>query len=445
MVLRRWTAAASGSTLWTGGKTHTAKVTFGPNITDARGKISEVVYYRNHFGAATRAWVAPAQPNTDRQLTMQQALAAALLRWQTNLTDAQRRAWEQFTRRFLNTTPINGPKPLAGVGKYVSLNLFSFLYGGVHIDDPPANQDVTQPQALALVTNNATGMAADGFNRVDSDDLGADWEVNPALSFQIVSEQVAPKAPVNWSAAKSLVTTFDDDQISRALLSDWPGATQYIGPAVRVTAATRSGYLARIDPDQVLLVRMVNNVGTEIGVSPPDPILGATYELEVVGTTLNVRENGVTIIGPVTDATIASGAPGLFSLGAGTDVRLDNWLGKNHSAPEPLTISLANPGLAGEVLVVRATRALSAGILNFNAWLKVIGFYPAPVSYPLDIFWDWKNTYDKILIPPPAPPDPPATQAGTLVTGKRIGITAYFVRIANGAASQALSAQSITT
>ena len=443
--LRRWTARAPGSTLTTGGYAATSKVTFGPNITDARNKIGTVVYFRNHFGAAVRGWVEPAQPGTDRQLDCQAAMSAAMLRWQTTLTDKQRTAWQHFSQRYPNNTSINGRKPLAGVGKYVQLNLFSFLYGGVHIDDPPADQDVTAPLNLALLTNNATGYAVDKFDRADSDDLGVDWEVNPPAYFQIFSHQIAPKSPDYWSLAAWITPAFGSDQIARATLKTAPSDTFRIGPAVRVNPTPRTAYILLFLTDACKIYKIVTGNITLLAGSPNPPIPGATYEIEVVGTTLTARENGATIIGPLDDTDIATGQPGLAAVNDSTTVRLDNWLGKNYGADDPLTISLATPGDTGEVLVVRATRPLSAGILNFNAWLKIIGFYTAPLTYPLDIFWDWKNTYDLIMIPPPAPPAPPATPAGTLVAGKRIGINAYFVRLANGAPSQPLSAHSLAT
>ena len=404
-----------------------------------------MVYFRNHFGAAVRAWVEPAQPGTDRQLDCQAAMTAAMLRWQTTLTDKQRTAWQHFSQRYPNNTSINGRKPLAGVGKYVQLNLFSFLYGGVHIDDPPADQDVTAPLNLALLTNNATGYAVDKFDRADSSDLGADWTVAPAKSFQIFSHQVGPNNSGAIGYAANNTRAFTDDQVSRAKLTLGPNATVHLGLAVRCTPAGPTAYGLWIMPAGVDLWKMVAGSYTHIAGGTTPPTLGRTYELRVQGTTLTVYENGALFFGPYTDSDIASGSPGLVQLG-GTPVQLlDNWIGKDLSAADPLTISLATPGDAGEVLVVRATRALSAGILNFNAWLKIIGFYTAPLTYPLDIFWDWKNTYDLIMIPPPAPPAPPATPAGTLVAGKRIGINAYFVRLANGAPSQPLSAHSLTT
>jgi hypothetical protein len=404
-----------------------------------------VVYFRNHFGAAVRGWVEPAQPGTDRQLDCQAAMSAAMLRWQTTLTDKQRTAWQHFAQRYPNNTSINGRKPLAGVGKYVQLNLFSFLYGGVHIDDPPADQDVTAPLNLALLTNNATGYAVDKFDRADSNDLGADWEVNPPNSFQIFSHQVAPNGYNGHCYATWKTRAFTPDQTVRLLLTALSPPAASLAPAVRLTPATKTGYVLHVWGTTLQLFRVIADSYTLLGTAPAPIATGRIYTLTIQGTTLTVKENATTIIGPLDDDAIATGQPGLHCYNAVTTLRWDNWIGKDLSAADPLTISLATPGDSGEVLVVRATRALSAGILNFNAWLKIIGFYTAPLTYPLDIFWDWKNTYDLIMIPPPAPPAPPATPAGTLLAGKRIGINAYFVRLANGAPSQPLSAHSLTT
>jgi len=422
-----------------------AKVSTGPLISDIRNKIGDVVFFRNRAGLANRAYAIPTQPDTDRQLDCQAAMTAAMLRWQTTLTDTQRQGWESFARQFPNRTSINGVRPLSGTGAYVARNLFSIMYAAAYIDNPPLDQDVTEPRDLELETNNATGYDQDKFDRANALNLGADWTEDPAPSFQIFSNHCAPNQATGWGFAKRTAPTFSDDQLARATLAFGPSASWYLGPAVRVDPAAHTAYAAVLWPGQVWLLAVVNNVQLLSIPSPGPPTIGKAYSIEANGNQITVRENGVPIIGPITDNLIATGQPGLLSWGANTASQIDNWLGKNLSAEDPLTLSLTTPGLAGEVLVVKATLPLSAGIRNFNTYLRVIGYYPAPVTYPLDIFWKWKNTYDLILIPPPAPPAPPATPAGTLVATKRIGTTAYFVRLANGAASQALSAHSLTT
>jgi len=422
-----------------------AKVSTGPLISDIRNKIGDVVFFRNRAGLANRAYAIPTQPDTDRQLDCQAAMTAAMLRWQTVLTDTQRQGWESFAQRFPNRTSINGVRPLSGTGAYIARNLFSLMYAAAYIDNPPLDQDVTQPRDLLLETNNATGYAVDKFDRADAPSLGAAWLENPDPSFQIFSNQVAANNPVAFGYAAPATGSFQDDQCSRALLSLLATPPPYIGLAVRCTPASKTAYGIWFLPTGISIWKQINNVFTNLLIGTTPPTVGRTYELRVQGTTLTVYENGILFLGPTTDSDISAGKPGLCATFAGTTVRLDNWIGKNLAADDPLTLSLTTPGLAGEVLVVRATPALSPGILNFNNKLRVIGYYPAPVAYPLDIFWKWKNTYDLILIPPPPPPDPPATPAGTLVATKRIGITAYFVRVANGAASQALSSHTLTT
>lgn len=415
-----------------------AKVSTGPTITDIRNKAGNVVFYRSREGAATRAFVMPAEPGTTRQLETQDAHAAALLRWQTGLTDNQRMAWESFAHRFPNTTSINATKPLSGCGAFIQVNLYTYMYGAGNIDDPPIDQNVTQPEDLILTSNNFTRVAVDNFDRANGNDLGAGWYVNPANSFQIFSHQVGPNAAV-WGMAAEWTTPADINQLARAKLTKFPGVNQYIGPAVRTTPATITGYTARIDPDIVLLVRMLNGTGTGIGTWPHTPVLNAIYELEVNAHNLTVRENGATIIGPIEDTNINSGLPGLVALVGGTNLLLDNWLGRDLSAAEPLTISLATPGAAGqEVLVVRATPPLSAGITNCGRHYRNIAAYDCPVSFPLDIFWDWHNKlwFDH---------DTQTYYQPDLTTGKRIGVEAYFVRKANGAPSGRLCASSITT
>lgn len=60
-------------------------------------------------------------------------------------------------------------------------------------------------------------------------------------------------------------------------------------------------------------------------------------KLSVVGTELTLNVNGTDILGPTSDASIASGEPGMFIVGTASVVYMDDWEGDDIITATPIT------------------------------------------------------------------------------------------------------------
>lgn len=415
-----------------------AKITPGPLISDIRNKAGDVVFIRTKGGLATRAFVMPPEPGTTRQLEMQAAHAAALLRWQTALTDVQRQAWESFAHQFPNTTSINATKPLSGCGAYIQVNMYTYMYGAGNIDVPPIDQNVTQPAGLVINTNHIAQIGSDDFNRADSDDIGPNWHVRTFSVFGIRSNTLTPQYPDYRSYAHFIPFTPPNDQYTRAVVAANPADTAWIGITCRMSWDPINAYNLEWGTNYLELLKWVNGAGTMLGYSGTGPSAGDVMELRAVGDQITALKNGVPVFGPLTDNSIASGAAGITGYKNSDDLRIDNWECGEYPAATKLEITLTTPGNPGEVLLVRATPPLSAGITNCGRHLRLVEGYDSPVTFPLNIYPDWHNKlwWDH---------DTQTYYNPDLVPGTRIGLEAYFVRKANGTPSGRLFTSSITT
>ena len=154
-MLRRLRYTASASTINPGGQPPTAKITTGPLISDIRNKQGDVVFFRTHAGAATRAYKKTVWVQTPAQLVYTDAFSDVMGWYQTDLTDAQRRAWAEFGISFPHRTSINSMRPLSPAQAYIRTNYPLWSNAGLRLDDPPLNMDVVQPRSCAILENAA--------------------------------------------------------------------------------------------------------------------------------------------------------------------------------------------------------------------------------------------------------------------------------------------------
>lgn len=176
-------------------------------------------------------------------------------------------------------------------------------------------------------------LAADDFNRADAANLGANWVLIQGIAnHQGIFSNAADLAVAsarNGDAYNGGVT-WPNDQYAQAKVVTMPDATGTWGVVVRAEAvggAQRIFYAAGVSPgDQgdnfTRIWKFVNNTYTNISSSGANDIsVGKTVRLEVVGTTLTCFVDGVQKT-QITDAAIASGKPGIYSVHNAIDVAL---------------------------------------------------------------------------------------------------------------------------
>lgn len=79
-----------------------AKITYGPVVNEASGKIAGVVFSRNRGGPYAKGHSIPTQPNSPRQIAARGAFSFAARRWTETITNPQRQTWEDYA----SATPV---------------------------------------------------------------------------------------------------------------------------------------------------------------------------------------------------------------------------------------------------------------------------------------------------------------------------------------------------
>ncbi len=146
-----------------------ARIKFGPNVTDIRGSIGNVVYSIWKAGV-NYIRMKPniiSNPKSADQVAIRQLVAASSARWFTELTSIQRASWEEMAQRLASITggvngqggilniipPVGGI--MSGVNAYVSFRAAAFTAGFdplLFIDNAPLGED----QPLNVTALNVT-------------------------------------------------------------------------------------------------------------------------------------------------------------------------------------------------------------------------------------------------------------------------------------------------
>lgn len=178
-----------------------------------------------------------------------------------------------------------------------------------------------------------TQLATDNFNRADSPSgLGANW-TTPAgnTAFPLVSNEAnfGTNAASTFNSYYNAVS-FPADQYSQAAVGTFrvTSASEGGGPSVRANSGTSNVYVVACNTSATLLVKFVGGSATALG-SAAASATGDVLKLAVSGTSLQAYKNGVSIVGPITDATLSSGSAGLWGYGSSSSGALDSWEGGN--------------------------------------------------------------------------------------------------------------------
>lgn len=156
---------------------------------------------------------------------------------------------------------------------------------------------------------------SDDFNRADAATLGANWTNDAGASG-------------GWQIATNRATQINLVAIQTAYLSSWTGGNDqyaetqmvtlaggWFGPVVRASTNT-TGYVAAVfalgSAANIVVVSFIAGASTTVGTVSTTVNANDVVRLEAQGTTIRVKLNGVQIFSQ-TDATIASGSPGLMT------------------------------------------------------------------------------------------------------------------------------------
>ena len=240
--------------------------------------------------------------------------------------------------------------------------------------------DYPVPQAVVLYPQ--VQAASDDFNRPDGN-LGANWTdiYGMPSNFQIVSGLVSPAIPdANtfggqfWNAS-----SFLPDQYSQVTLAGNVGAVG-IGVCVRCSETDGgNGYLLTAYGAQYyLLNKVVQGTRINLGTISQTPNIGDLIELDVQGSVLISRINGIEVDSRV-DADITTGSPGIAGLYGNTGALAGNWVGGNLQLLVSSTSlgAAPNPSTYGQSVTLTATASGSLGTptgsINFFDGASLLG------------------------------------------------------------------------
>jgi hypothetical protein len=168
-------------------------------------------------------------------------------------------------------------------------------------------------------------------------------------SFVIQSNALAANLGASeYVCARYSGASFANDQLSRGTVEREASANSQIGVAVRCALdGSLSAYFLVGHSISSTTQKGVNGVPTLLG-SHGGFAQGDDIEISVVGTTVTSKKNGV-IQFSGTDASLASGAPGVWGYGNALDTRLLEWSCTGTAGPVVNAIAnyRANAGLGG--------------------------------------------------------------------------------------------------
>lgn len=112
-----------------------AVIKFSPIVSEARGKVGDVVFSRNSYSAYVRGFVVPTNPNTLSQQNVRGRFGGTAQMWR-QITPVQRQQWKAQSE-YINRTNIFGDStPLTAFNWFMRANQNRVVLGAVAIPFP---------------------------------------------------------------------------------------------------------------------------------------------------------------------------------------------------------------------------------------------------------------------------------------------------------------------
>lgn len=267
--------------------------------------------------------------------------------------------------------------------------------------NPPTSFLDNQGNTYTLVNSlvhPSTQLVSDIFHRADSGTLGSPWtflnSADAGLVFGIVSNQAQPETQDATHIGGDFYTgvIWPNDQYSEVVVGTLSNiAGVYIGPIVRAQGGVGTGNgdcygFAFAATGTAFLQKYTNSIGVTLASGSFSFVSGDVVRLTVVGTTLTVTKNGVSIL-TASDATYASGSAGILyfntSPGAQNEGTIASWNGGNAaSSSESLYLYVVEfPVAALTTLTIELNASIALAQLYEVAGIVEI---LSPLTSPVD-------------------------------------------------------------
>lgn len=185
-------------------------------------------------------------------------------------------------------------------------------------------------------------LGTDDFNRANAGTLGANWtETTGSAGFEIFSNAAA-----NLGAGAAFVSytnaTAPANQYSKVTVTQIQASSdEGMGPAARIATGALTGYFIQPNTVEVKVYKGVNDTYTQLGSDAAAGAANDIFQIEATGTSITAKKNGSTIVGPITDSSIASGNFGLWygTSAAAQAHRVDTWEGGDFAGGNSSSVS----------------------------------------------------------------------------------------------------------
>lgn len=122
---------------------------------DVRGRVGDVVYSRNQWGAYARAWVDTPQPASDWRDLVQALLLEVSEYWGDSLSAGRREAWRAFAERYTFVNSFGDELVLTGCTFFCRVNWKMRCVSRAYVVDPPR---VWLAQAMGVLSVSGTAV-----------------------------------------------------------------------------------------------------------------------------------------------------------------------------------------------------------------------------------------------------------------------------------------------
>lgn len=109
----------------------------GTIIGEASGSVASLTFSHNRGGQYIRQRSIPVNPGTQFQQTVRNATAQLTARWNGQLTQAQREAWDNYALQVPLPDSLGEPRNVGGIGMYNRSNVGRIQAGLAIVDDGP--------------------------------------------------------------------------------------------------------------------------------------------------------------------------------------------------------------------------------------------------------------------------------------------------------------------
>ena len=187
-----------------------------------------------------------------------------------------------------------------------------------------------------------TQLASDNFTRANGA-LGANWgSLTGVGAPDIESNQARMPASTGFGGALTEVGTWTSitGQYSEITVGSVVCSVtdEGVGAIIRAPfSGNLNGYISQSNAVETRLYKVVNGTFTQLGSNGPAVTTGDVIRITGSGTTISVAKNGTTIIS-VTDSSVASGTPGIWTTDAGGRGSISLWAAGDLTAGTPIAV-----------------------------------------------------------------------------------------------------------